>query len=536
MATSKNFKLCVNYLCPIIWLFCGFILVDSNEQALIFNADFQIFDNKPTEGPLCFTACPAKSDEEIKFNKTKSLAKNSLFLKNVLNPFLEYDKLLTKCEYPYKPSMLFRKYSEEFEIGYEIYFDGELHKKKGLLIYTKDQFSSVEKAKENYKPKSPRKRIIRKSTRLLRKRSGSPDGTKSGSDSENEKEVQPQSGPDETMKDTNAATGSESATKEVAAEADNTKNEEKSETEKDWEKSLAIYWLRIFNFIFDIERFGPTEFEYSVDVGIDTNNADYQCPGYEVDKVLYEDVDFTSIYEKKNQAGILSGLSPFSKSTDIDRCGNQYGCFKQHQVIPHYYYHTRASKDATCFAVNTLPVWESISDGFLKKVDRYLYEISQVLDSKVTITTSTINVLSYRAHVRQREIYMDFEKKRVPAPKIIYNVLEQVKNGEKYNLIVVTHNDPVPPTQIQRICPPEASDKIHYEKVNSSWEFLVNENPETGITYPCPWVPAALDNLGISFSRSEIGILFMKTLYLNGDVTQKIKQKVDNFFKESEKK
>lgn len=87
---------------------------------MIFNERGKIFDKIPETNKEYFTACPAESAHELEFNQTKSITKNSLFLRDTIVVPAEHNTSLVECEHSYKTSILFNEEAMIFGIGYEV--------------------------------------------------------------------------------------------------------------------------------------------------------------------------------------------------------------------------------------------------------------------------------------------------------------------------------------------------------------------------------------------------------------------------------
>lgn len=86
--------------------------------------------------------------------------------------------------------------------------------------------------------------------------------------------------------------------------------------------------------------------------------------------------------------------------------------------------------------------------------------------------------------VPERDLYLDQRNNNISIPMIIYKIIEYKirpklpqDTPDIYFAVIVIHNDPTPNAGVFRIC--ERDSKI------SGWEFIENEESESGLTYVC---------------------------------------------------
>ncbi|XP_065216257.1 uncharacterized protein LOC135842637 isoform X1 [Planococcus citri] len=235
------------------------------------------------------------------------------------------------------------------------------------------------------------------------------------------------------------------------------------------------------------------------------------------------DKELEFIFSEQNQAenlkDIPSLLSLPGNSTEIS-CGQPFGCLEKYQIMPSWHFHSNSSKIASCVAMNIIPVWKSIANKQLKKVDRFIKFVASTFcrggghpsiyhEYEVELIFGVFDIMksSYEnSSDEPREIYLsNTERTRMMAiPEVIYRIIRVrfplgvVASDYSSDLdklewhttaaTVIIHNN-LNSGHFQRLC--------GKENELSGWDKITNEDARTGVTYVCPLTKELGERLGI---------------------------------------
>ncbi|XP_065218498.1 uncharacterized protein LOC135844274 [Planococcus citri] len=388
----------------------------------------------PTYNPTkYFAACPASSPLEQQFNKYVSLTKHSVFSRLI---FLRNQSLTESdidfCENSYKPAMIYNSRTGEYEIGYELYFFRNETKLRDHNKHDYHFYKMVNAKKLPYKIEN-RTMFNDNSEFVIRYEAG--------------KHI--------TFNFTNGY------------------------------PTLGFYWIKVMSIecskndkhvVFEPDR---NEIE----------NLNDECKNYRhADEEMYSKKN-----QKKHLKDILVPSSLFEgNSTDLS-CGQPYGCLTPSQIIPLWYFDSSADKLASCSYLNVIPVWKSIADGNLRRVDFFVAAI--VKESSANEVIFGVNgVLKMMVPGGWRKMYLSDSKRDhvVEIPKIIYRIIKYEVLHYKELAVIVIHNDPNAVRDADRLC-----DKN--DVLIRSWEKIINDDPKSGLTYVCRMTPKLEKKLNVDY-------------------------------------
>lgn len=237
------------------------------------------------------------------------------------------------------------------------------------------------------------------------------------------------------------------------------------------------------------------------------------------------------MFQKNQEIYLKDILVPSISQTNHKpvSCGQVYGCLVNSQIVPLQYFQTRAERYASCSYMNMIPVWKTIAEGQLRKVDAYVLAMDNVnhpynhihsykyvvqlihhLKNFQPFRPYTIYGVSGVLKMKKTTNPNEFQKiflsdsttqKIIPIPKIIYRIIDHhcfhPLNGpqgpynfkiDRYAAAIIIHNDPSPISDEDRLCSRESA--------LSSWHKITNEDSRTGVTYVCPVTVELNDMLG----------------------------------------
>ncbi|XP_065223149.1 uncharacterized protein LOC135847519 [Planococcus citri] len=246
----------------------------------------------------------------------------------------------------------------------------------------------------------------------------------------------------------------------------------------DGSRTLVFYWIEVLAIKCSKHR-KRTKFTDLYDFSF--NNVKDECENY---GLSYDDV---YSYSKKNQKKCLKNiLAPpalFEGNPDLS-CGQPYGCLVRSQMIPLWYFVSSSAKLASCSHMNIIPVWKSIAEGNLRRVDLYLVATVRYLDGNVLFGVSGVLKMktSTCTNVTRKIFLSTSEHNRViTIPRIIYRIfridtrLDQ-DDTDDYAATIIIHNDPAADPETDKLC----TDTL------SGWDKITSNDTKTGLTYVCP--------------------------------------------------
>ncbi|XP_065216259.1 uncharacterized protein LOC135842638 [Planococcus citri] len=451
----------------LVCLCFQFIIKASTEKALVFdvgrNDEVDLSEGRFRDWYNRLFACAAFTEKEKQFNEKNSISGNGIFSR----PSSEVTAALSNgtavkdlCENPYQPAIVYNSKNNEYLIGYEFY-----DRTGSAYLKICDYNSTIYGALQSVNPK-------------------------------------------------NYTLGEKPEDYSIAArysEGRRTKfrfYDDQSELTFCWASVLSIHtpandkkWIHFMS------RWIPK------------SKMNGECKDH---GLLDKELEF--IFSEQNQAEILkdipSLLSLPGNNTEIS-CGQAFGCLEKYQIKPLWYFHTNSGKIASCVAMNIVPVWKSIANKQLKKVDQFIEEVAckfhcgpgfQSINYRIEVEfifgVSDIMKSSYEnSSDEPREIYLsNTERTRMMAiPEVIYRIIQigfplgiqsgeyadQINDPEWYTAAaaVIVHNN-LNSGHFQRLC--------SRENELSGWDQIKNEDARTGITYVCPLTKELGERLGIS--------------------------------------
>ncbi|XP_065222657.1 uncharacterized protein LOC135847149 [Planococcus citri] len=416
---------------PLIFsILCVFVTEVRSKKALLFNLKTRALDdvcheNGDKKCPSYLTACPASTPQEKQFNENISLSKHCVFSRLIYaENESERNIILNFCENPFEPVMLYDLRHDDYEIGYELYFeDGKI--------------SMTDKTYQYYKS------VIRK---------------KSKSEIKNE-------------------TISANASGFVISYEDE-KNVKFNFT--DGSRTLAFYWIKVLSIKCSKQgKRSNSHFSYSyLDyLYLSSQNPTDECANYG----LSDD----NVYSKENQKKCLKDISAppalFEGNPDLS-CGQPYGCFVRSPMIPLWHFKSSAARIASCSHMSSIPVWKSIADGNLRRVDLFLIAACQHLDGDVIFGVS--GVLKMKTSTgnnvtRKMSLSTSKHNRAITIPGILYRIFRinsRKQDGDPHVAAIIIHNDPAADPKTDTLC----------SETLSGWYKIDNDDVKTGLTYVCP--------------------------------------------------
>ncbi|XP_065216258.1 uncharacterized protein LOC135842637 isoform X2 [Planococcus citri] len=433
------------YLLILAPLCFQFITEARSEKALIFNVIGGQLDS--TEFTQCgLTACAPFTEKEKQFNEKISLSGNSVFGRAFPGAGKTPSRVEKDvCENPFQPAVVYDAKNNTYLIGYELYY------KSGKIRLECDFYNSL-------KPVDQKNYTI----------SSKP-------------------------KDNSLAAKYQ--------EADNTKFCFYNDP-----SVLVFYWITVLSINFTGHDkkwipFNRDQYNYMRKHDHPTG----ECKDYLVDE------EIESIFSEQNQAEVLKDI-PSLRSLPVSdsemTCGQSYGCLDKWQIIPLWHFHTSSAKLASCAAINIVPVWRSILNEQLKKVDRYIHSVVKHFRQERYRSKHEVNMIFGVSEIMKynyengandgQEIHLtNTEQTRTMAiPEIIYRIVQYrlpkdfdyLGHPEWFTAAVIVHNN-LNPANFQRLCTPESE--------LNGWDKIKNEDPKTGITYVCPVTKEIGERLGV---------------------------------------
>ncbi|XP_065217324.1 uncharacterized protein LOC135843385 [Planococcus citri] len=416
----------------IFFIICIFVTEVRSKKALLINSQSwgieDAWHDNTIRPAFCsistrykyFAACPAYNILEQQFNKDVSLTKQSVFSRlNLWRTQSLTDSDLDFCEESYEPSLIYDSLTGEYKIGFELYF---FRSEAVCRNYDKDSYHYYKTVNtENDKYNIENQTIFNGTSEFVNR-----------------------------YEDDN----------HILFNVSNS-------------RILAFYWINVLSIhcsknnkhvILVFEKYGSQ-----------VGNLSDECTNYRrADEELYSQEN-----QKKCLKDILVPSFLLKVNPDLS-CGQPYGCLTPSQIIPLWYFDSSSAKLASCSHLNAIPVWKSIADGNLRRVDLFV---------AVIIKTSSVNevifgvngVLKMTVPGGRRRMYLSDTKgdRVVEIPKIIYRIIKVEALGCSHFAVIVIHNDPSAVRDADRLC--NKNDTLIH-----SWEKIINDDSKTGLTYVCP--------------------------------------------------
>ncbi|XP_065218497.1 uncharacterized protein LOC135844273 isoform X2 [Planococcus citri] len=366
-------------------------------------------------------ACPASSPLEQQFNKDVSLTKQSVFSRLILwrNHSLT-DNDVDFCEKSYEPAMIYNSLTGEYKIGYELYF---FRNETEFRYSTKDDYYNYKKVNaENHTYNIGNQTIFNGTSEFV---------------------IRYEDDNNILFNFTNGY------------------------------PTLGFYWINVLSIncsknnkhlIFD-QYLGDRE------------NLKDECKNYR----LADEEFYSKENQKKCLKDILVPSSSFKGNPDMS-CGQAYGCLTPSQILPLWYFDSSSARLASCSHINLIPVWKSIAEGNLRKVDLF---VAAIIKNSIRVGDEVIfgvnGVLKMMVPTGWRRMYLSDAKgdRIVEIPKIIYRIIRVEALGCSHFAVIVIHNDPSAVPDADRLC-----DKN--DTLIRTWEKIISDDSKTGLTYVCP--------------------------------------------------
>ncbi|XP_065216300.1 uncharacterized protein LOC135842666 [Planococcus citri] len=458
----------------IVYILCLSSVKVISKKALLFNTDnetLEDFCHENDDGILPYlAACPAFTHQEKQFNKDVSLTQQSIFSRLIFaKNESPKNTVLDFCEEPFKPVMLYDKCEKQYEIGYELYFnDGEISQKWYSTCMKDTYYCLISVNTKKHKNKVENRTIANTTTTS---------------------EFKDRHDDDMNVK-FHFMNGS---------------------------RTLVFYWIKVLS----VRRSKPNKrvnFEYYRQSSLEgynkfTNLQD-KCENYQ----LNDD----DLYLKKNQKKLLKDIlvppSLFEGNADLS-CGQPYGCLTPSQIIPLWFFSKNSARLASCSHMNLIPVWKSIADNNLKKVDLFIVATYKSIKCDVVFGTSgVLEMKTSSASNETQEMYLSTAKgdRMAAIPKIIYRVVRvdlKWQYPDEYiyaYAVIIIHNDPTAVPDTDRLC--------NKSDAPTGWQKIINDDPRTGLTYVCPMTEALNNKSGAydSIPKYEIHPLNLNAVgYIN---------------------
>ncbi|XP_065224137.1 uncharacterized protein LOC135848227 [Planococcus citri] len=426
-----------------------------SEKALIFSPSL----NEPQDlcsvpgDELTFTvilACPATSQKEKQFDEKVSLTGHSLFYRE----FHPKHKLVENiqqdiCEKSFEPVMVYDHTRDEYKIGYELYYDDakvpEFNSCNGTC-YHSYQLAQMAKNQTNH-------------------------------------ELTNQTAP----------------TSDLVIKYEDGHKLKFNFT--DGSQTLVFHWVDVLT----LKSSGNNKRI--------VNSLTYTSWIYNLSSTCqYYNPSDENIYSEQNQEIHLKDIfvqpSPSNETNHVNiSCGQAYGCLVNAQIGSLMHFLSSAERLASCSHMNMIPVWKTIAEGQLLKVDAYTMALDALFIPyrKILGVSGVLKMRKASNPDESREILLsDCEHRTViHVPKIIYRIIEyqRVQCGNdvdksqwvinQHAAVIIIHNDPslVQISDDQRLCDRQST-------LTGGWETIINDDPRTGLTYVCPMTPELNDELG----------------------------------------
>ncbi|XP_065217192.1 uncharacterized protein LOC135843290 [Planococcus citri] len=502
----------MQYLSVLIVVFWHIFCVDQSrsENALIFNlrtkslVDPRHFKQTPSTPPI-FTACLASTPAEKLFNEKVSITQNSVFLRDIHKEH-ENPKYISLdvCNETAKPATVYNSRKDEYSIGYELYYEegkitmGESEDYESLgPVHTDDNTFSRKLQRDLFATKlntfrQTKFKLVNGSSTWIfhwipvlsissssnnRKRIYFKDveTVKTTTDHLVDKCEDYNTNTSENVDFFYSEENQIASLKDISTEALESKNDSKNTTLSPESKNDTK------NTTLSPESENNTE---NTTLSPESKN---------------DTINTTLSPESKNDTENTTS-SPESKNDTKNTtlpCGNPYGCLEKRQIIPLWYFNSSSAKLASCTGANFVPIWKTIANGQLIKVDQYIYALTRYVinqlkgDGEIFFGVSGIlkmNKTINNNESQPQEIHLSDSNNQsfVPVPKIIYRIVHcAVCVWEKAAIII--HNDPTA-SDSDRLCPESTELK--------GWEKIQNNNSATGLTYVCRVTRRIDDALG----------------------------------------
>ncbi|XP_065222737.1 uncharacterized protein LOC135847215 [Planococcus citri] len=161
---------------------------------------------------------------------------------------------------------------------------------------------------------------------------------------------------------------------------------------------------------------------------------------------------------------------------------------KKSQIIPLWYFATDSGRLASCTHMNVIPVWKSIADGQLKKVDLFIAAVISTLESYNRYDQKvTFGVNGW--YEQPLNYTIDGEHRQLLIPKTILRLVQGEFYSQTYAAMIVIHNKADYIADSDRLC--------SHETIISGWDTIHNYDPRTGITYVCQVTAQLQEKLGV---------------------------------------
>ncbi|XP_065218606.1 uncharacterized protein LOC135844372 [Planococcus citri] len=444
----------------LIYSYFNFVSVVRSEDALLYSLKHCTRTLDIEETP-CLTACPATYKRERKFNDEVSISGKSLFLRNFYPSDDEgpYEIKLDICNTSFEPVTVYDSKHDKYQIGYELYY---WHKEKEDM-----EIRSIhQNYYDQYRAVNMTQNIRDKVTHFMKP--------------PNDLFIKYVDGPNTKF---NLADGSQ---------------------------TLVFHWIPVFSV--DYSRYKRrVRLTYNAHLNEefqpDLNSTIPTCDDFNL-----EDEDMTDLFSEENQEKCLKDIvtETFEDKTSSQNmaCGQSYGCLEKSQIIPLWYFSSRSTQLASCKLMNIMPVWKTIAEGQLRKVDQYILAILNTWREDLKIdkdhtfgeiiygTWSALKLPTKNNPYKPQEMYLSNTERNqvVTIPKIIYRIVSVWWRG----VAIIIHNDLSRIDDKQRICTKE-----EYVK---GWENITNEDSTIGLTYTCPLTKEVDYRLGINAFTSHFGL------------------------------
>ncbi|XP_065216301.1 uncharacterized protein LOC135842667 [Planococcus citri] len=438
----------------ILYILCVSSVRVLSKKALLFSTKITVVleDVCRKDGDrILFTylaACPAFTHQERQFNQDVSLTQRSVFSRRIFAKNGSFKNIDTDfCEKSFKPAMLYDRCEKQYEIGYEVYYnDGEIPH-EWYSANRKDKYYCL----KSVNTKKPKHKIIENRTIAI-------------------------------------------TTSELVDRHEDNMNVKFNF--KNGSRTLAFYWINVLS----IKRCKNKKKVHLKDSYMKRSSQDNELSNFQ-DKCENYQQNVDNVYLKKNQKNLLKDVlapsSLFEGNPDLS-CGQPYGCLTPSQIIPLWFFSKNSARLASCSHMNVIPVWKSIADNNLKKVDLFLvatYKCSNKCD--VVFGTSGVLKMKISSFPNvTRKMYLSNAKRDriVEIPRIIYRVV-RVDLKWQYTdefiyayAAIILHNDPTAVPDTDRLC--------NKSDAPTGWEKIFNDDPRTGLTYVCPMTEALNNKLG----------------------------------------
>ncbi|XP_065213762.1 uncharacterized protein LOC135840931 [Planococcus citri] len=338
------------------------------------------------------TACPAKSTEERTFDDIGSIGKNSLFVREIYAKDHRADEVDHKiCEDSYKLSLIYNANLDQFEFGFEIYYDKSKFKNSDFVDSIRSRYDMIT---NTHSIKNHVKTAI---------------------------SYMPNVPPVPFLSRLSSFPGASRIFQEAKIYLNDTRQTE-----------LGFLWIESFFTKYNYQQNHAVQTTYNVLVPSITWKS-HECDDFNLGNGYFKNTDIVDLYNKlyneDNQRRMLEGIRvPTSQPNDEYKeaaCESENECFTKWLSIPSSQFQIISAKPVSCSNLLTVPIWKSTVEKVLNKLDNFLYAVSLIL-GRLTIHSGVHGTLQLpiQSDPNKRTKKITLGGKYMPVPDIIYKLVK----------------------------------------------------------------------------------------------------------------